>query len=136
MGRAGMGGAKLRWAMMRSSMVAGSSGGGSAARLSTRVGRYGDASGPVNHRSTGLSTDLDGIAPPPVVWAGSLHDVGRSPLLAGDAREHNELSALVLAAEGLPACAEIARRHPVYAVLDPATAPRTLRQPGLFFPHP
>jgi 5'-deoxynucleotidase YfbR-like HD superfamily hydrolase len=63
-----------------------------------------------------------------VTLAGYLHDIGRSPLVAGDAREHNELSALILAAEGLPACAEPARRHPIYAVLDPATAPRTLEE--------
>lgn len=69
--------------------------------------------------------DLDAGA---VALAGYLHDIGRSPLLAGGGREHNELSALVLAAEGLAACAEPARRHPVYAVLDPATAPRTLAE--------
>jgi putative nucleotidyltransferase with HDIG domain len=63
-----------------------------------------------------------------VTLAGYLHDIGRSPLLAGDAREHNELSALILAAEGLPACVEPARRHPIYAVLEPATAPRTLEE--------
>src|SRR2546428_7406015 len=57
--------------------------------------------------------------------AAYLHDIGRSPLLEGDPREHNELSALVLAAEGLPACVESARRHAIYTVLDPATAPRT-----------
>ena len=57
--------------------------------------------------------------------AGYLHDIGRSPLLAGDPREHNELSALVLTAEGLGECAELPRRHPVYAVLADATTPRT-----------
>lgn len=57
--------------------------------------------------------------------AAYLHDIGRSPLLEGDPREHNELSALVLAAEGLPACVESARRHAIYTVLDAATAPRT-----------
>ena len=57
--------------------------------------------------------------------AAYLHDIGRSPLIEGDPREHNELSALVLAAEGLPACVESARRHAIYTVLDPATAPRT-----------
>ena len=61
-----------------------------------------------------------------VTLAGYLHDIGRSPLVAGDAREHNELSGLILAAEGLVACVEPARRHPIYSVLDPATAPRTL----------
>lgn len=63
-----------------------------------------------------------------VVLAGYLHDIGRSPLLQGDPREHNELSALVLAAEGLPGCAELARRHPIYAVLDPHIAPRTIAE--------
>ncbi len=65
--------------------------------------------------------------------AGHLHDIGRSPLLAGDPREHNELSALVLAAEGLAGCAEPARRHPVYAVLDDATAPRTLAERIVYY---
>ena len=63
-----------------------------------------------------------------VTLAAYLHDIGRSPLLAGDGREHNELSALVLAAEGLAACVEPARRHAIYTVLDPATAPRTLEE--------
>ena len=63
-----------------------------------------------------------------VTLAGYLHDIGRSPLLAGDSREHNELSALILAAEGLTRCVEPARRHPIYAVLDPATTPRTLEE--------
>lgn len=63
-----------------------------------------------------------------VALAAHLHDIGRSPLLAGDPREHNELSALILAAEGLPACVEPARRHAIYTVLDPATAPRTIEE--------
>lgn len=61
-----------------------------------------------------------------VTLAGYLHDIGRSPLLKDDPRDHNELSALILAAEGLLACVEPARRHAIYTVLDPATAPRTL----------
>jgi HD domain len=61
-----------------------------------------------------------------ITLAGYLHDIGRSPLLKGDPREHNELSALILAAEGLGACVEPARRHAIYTVLDPATAPRTM----------
>ncbi len=61
-----------------------------------------------------------------VSLAAHLHDIGRSPLLAGDPREHNELSALILAAEGLTACVEPARRHAIYTVLDPATAPLTI----------
>ncbi len=63
-----------------------------------------------------------------VMLAAYLHDIGRSPLLAGDPRQHNELSALVLAAEGLPSCVEPARRHAIYTVLDPATAPRTTEE--------
>jgi hypothetical protein len=61
-----------------------------------------------------------------VTLAAYLHDIGRSPLLAGDPREHNELSALILAAEGLDGCVEPARRHAIYTVLEPATAPRTM----------
>jgi hypothetical protein len=61
-----------------------------------------------------------------IALAGYLHDIGRSPLVAGDRREHNELSALILAAEGLAGSVEPARRHAIYTVLDPATAPRTL----------
>ncbi len=61
-----------------------------------------------------------------IALAGYLHDIGRSPLVAGDAREHNELSALILAAEGLAGSVEPARRHAIYTVLDPATAPATL----------
>ena len=71
--------------------------------------------------AAGDRIDADAVA-----LAAYLHDIGRSPLLAGDPREHNELSALILAAEGLPACVEPARRHAIYTVLDPATAPRTI----------
>src|SRR5207245_4996082 len=60
-----------------------------------------------------------------VLLAAYLHDIGRSPLLAGDPRDHNVLSALVLAAEGLASCVEPARRHAIYTVLDPGLAPRT-----------
>jgi metal-dependent HD superfamily phosphatase/phosphodiesterase len=63
-----------------------------------------------------------------VVLAAYLHDIGRSPLLAGDPREHNILSSLVLAAEGLNACVELARRHAIYTVLDPELAPRTAEE--------
>jgi hypothetical protein len=61
-----------------------------------------------------------------IALAGYLHDLGKSPLVAGDAREHNELSALILAGEGLAGAVEPARRHAIYTVLDPATAPVTL----------
>ena len=60
-----------------------------------------------------------------VVLAAYLHDIGRSPLLAGDPRDHNILSGLVLAAEDLGSCVELARRHAIYAVLDPRLIPRT-----------
>jgi HD superfamily phosphodiesterase len=60
-----------------------------------------------------------------IALAGYLHDIGRSPLVTGDMREHNELSALILAAEGLAGSVEPARRHAIYTVLDPATAPAT-----------
>lgn len=63
-----------------------------------------------------------------VELAAYLHDVGRSPLLRRDARDHADLSALVLAAEGLGHLSEMARRHPVYRVLDPELAPRTLEE--------
>ena len=75
------------------------------------------------HAARGSRIDAEMVA-----LAGLLHDIGRSPLLKGDPREHNELSALVLAAEGLDACVEPARRHAIYTVLDPATAPRTLEE--------
>jgi HD superfamily phosphodiesterase len=61
-----------------------------------------------------------------IALAGYLHDIGRSPLVVGDTREHNELSALILAAEGLSGSVEPARRHAIYTVLDPTTAPATL----------
>lgn len=66
------------------------------------------------------------LADPSAVLAAYLHDIGRSPLLADDPREHNEIAADVLRAEGLAACVEPARRHPIWSVLDAATAPRTL----------
>jgi len=67
-----------------------------------------------------------------VVLAAYLHDIGRSPLLAGDPRDHTDLSALVLSAEGLPDCAELARRHAVYVVLDPKRTPRTMEEKLVF----
>lgn len=73
--------------------------------------------------AAGDDVDVDAVA-----LAGYLHDIGRSPLLRGDTREHNELSALILAAEGLPKCVEPARRHAIYTVLDPTTAPRTIAE--------
>jgi len=73
----------------------------------------------------GLRADV-GSAARDIALAGYLHDIGKSPLLAGDARQHNELSALILAAEGLAGSVEPARRHAIYTVMDPATAPATL----------
>jgi HD superfamily phosphodiesterase len=75
------------------------------------------------HVARGARIDVD-----MVVLAALLHDIGRTPLLRGDPREHNELSGLILAAEGLPACVEPARRHAIYTVLDPATTPSTLEE--------
>ena len=75
------------------------------------------------HAARGAKIDVD-----MVMLAALLHDIGRTPLMKGDPREHNELSALILAAEGLPACVEPARRHAIYTVLDPATAPVTLEE--------
>jgi HD domain-containing protein len=62
------------------------------------------------------------------VLAAYLHDIGRSPLLAGDPRDHNILSGLVLGAEGLDGCVEPARRHAIYTVLDSDLAPRTAEE--------
>jgi putative nucleotidyltransferase with HDIG domain len=74
----------------------------------------------------------DAIDVDTVTLAAYLHDIGKSPLVAGDPRQHNELSALILAAEGLSACVEPARRHPIYSVLDASTAPRTLEEKIVF----
>ncbi len=62
-----------------------------------------------------------------------LHDIGKSPLLAGDGRDHGVLGPLVLAAEGLPELVELSRRHPVYAPRDPATAPSTLAEKIVYY---
>ena len=83
------------------------------------VGRIAEAMAHAHREVRAVDRDDIGLA-------GYLHDIGRSPLLAGDGREHNDLSALVLAAEGLGACVEPARRHAIYTVLDPSSAPRTL----------
>jgi len=68
-----------------------------------------------------------------VTLGGYLHDIGKSPLLAGDERDHHVLGPLILAAEGRPELAELARRHPVYAPRDPATAPRTLAERIVYY---
>ena len=74
--------------------------------------------------------DLDPLA---VALGGYLHDIGKSPLLARDGREHHVLGPLVLAAEGRPALSELSRRHPVYAPRDPAIAPRTLAEKIVYY---
>ncbi len=74
--------------------------------------------------------DLD---PASVGLGGYLHDIGKSPLLQGDGRDHHVLGALVLAAEGRIDLSELARRHPVYAPRDPATAPRTLAEKIVYY---
>jgi hypothetical protein len=80
------------------------------------------------HAAIGHDVDVRAIG-----LGGYLHDIGKSPLLAGDMRDHNVLGPLVLAAEGLPELAELARRHPVYAPRDPATAPRALGEKIVYY---
>jgi hypothetical protein len=63
-----------------------------------------------------------------VVLAAFLHDIGRSPLLAGDPRDHNILSGLVLAAEGLDACVEPAACCRSGLARDPHPQPRKMTQ--------
>lgn len=89
-------------------------------RLAARLAEAHVAAGaPLDRRAIGLG--------------GYLHDIGKSPLLAGDGRDHNELGALVLAAEGLPELAELARRHPVYAPRLATAAPRTLAEKIVYY---
>jgi hypothetical protein len=80
------------------------------------------------HRDAGTDIDVATVA-----LGGYLHDIGKSPLLAGDVRGHSVLGPLVLVAEGLPELAELSRRHPVYAPRDPATAPRTLAEKIVYY---
>lgn len=80
------------------------------------------------HAAAGHDLDV-----PAVELGALLHDIGKSPLLAGDPRDHNVLGPLVLAAEGRPELADLARRHPVYAPRDPATAPRTLAEQIVYY---
>ncbi|HKW77575.1 MAG TPA: HD domain-containing protein [Candidatus Limnocylindria bacterium] len=68
-----------------------------------------------------------------VTAAAWLHDIGRSPLVRGDARDHADLSGLIVAAEGLPELVEIVRRHPVYTLNDPLRAPRTLPERIVYY---
>jgi HD superfamily phosphodiesterase len=91
-------------------------------RHSTVVGRIAEA------LVAGRKPEARAIDDEAVILAAYLHDVGRSPLVSGDARDHNILSGLVLAAEGLEDCVEPARRHAIYTVLDNALAPRTLEE--------
>jgi hypothetical protein len=87
----------------------------------------------VGRIATVLAGRARGVDRRTVALAGYLHDVGRSPLLRDDPREHHELSLLALAAEGLADAGELALRHPVYAVLDEATRPRTLPERIVFY---
>jgi hypothetical protein len=80
------------------------------------------------HAAAGQEVDVASVS-----LGGSLHDIGKSPLLAADARDHNVLGPLVLAAEGLPELTELSRRHPVYAPRDPGTAPRTLGEKIVYY---
>ena len=78
--------------------------------------------------------ERDGRCDPRVVELGGyLHDIGKSPLLSGDERGHHVLGPLVLQAEGLGELAELSRRHPVYAPLDPSTAPRTVDEKIVYY---
>lgn len=80
------------------------------------------------HVAAGATVDVATVG-----LGGYLHDIGKTPLLAGDRRDHNILGPLVLAAEGLPALVELSRRHPVYAPRDPGTAPRTLAEKIVYY---
>jgi len=80
------------------------------------------------HAAAGHDVDIAAVT-----LGALLHDIGKSPLLAGDPRDHNWLGPLVLAAEGRPELAELSRRHPVYAPRDPATAPRTLAEKIVYY---
>ena len=80
------------------------------------------------HLSAGALVDAAAVG-----LGGYLHDIGKSPLLARDGREHDVLGPLILAAEGRGALAELSRRHPVYAPRDPATAPRTLAEKIVYY---
>jgi hypothetical protein len=80
------------------------------------------------HANAGAPLDLRAVG-----LGAYLHDIGKSPLLAGDERDHNVLGPLVLAAEGFPELVELSRRHPVYAPRDHATAPRTLAEKIVYY---
>jgi hypothetical protein len=80
------------------------------------------------HAAAGRDLDLRSVR-----LGAYLHDIGRSPLLAGDGRDHSVLGPLVLAAEGLPELVELSRRHPVYAPRDRATAPSTLAEKIVYY---
>ena len=80
------------------------------------------------HANNGAALDQRAVG-----LGGYLHDIGKSPLLAGDGRDHNVIGPLILAAEGLPDLVELSRRHPVYAPRDPATAPRTLAEKIVYY---
>ena len=80
------------------------------------------------HSASGADLDVATVA-----LGAYLHDIGKSPLVAGDGRDHSVLGPLILAAEGLPELAELSRRHPVYAPRDAATAPRTLAEKIVYY---
>jgi len=89
-------------------------------RLATQLAAaHATAGAPIDVRAVGLG--------------GYLHDIGKSPLVVGDGRDHSVLGPLVLAAEGLPDQVELSRRHPVYAPRDPLTAPRTLAEKIVYY---
>ena len=90
--------------------------------------------GQIAARIAGAHADQGADLDPALVGLGGyLHDIGKSPLLARDGREHHALGPLVLAAEGRGDLAELSRRHPVYAPRDPLIAPRTLAEKIVYY---
>ncbi len=79
------------------------------------------------HAQGGAAIDAESVA-----LAGYLHDIGRSPRY-GDERGHSVRSAAIVREEGLPELAELVRRHPVYAALDPDFAPRDLAERIVYY---
>ena len=66
---------------------------------------------------------------------GLLHDLGKIKSLRGQSGglNHDEFGAALLDEWALPELAEIARRHMLFAINDPLTAPQTLEQKLVFF---
>lgn len=68
--------------------------------------------------------------------AGLLHDLAKIKTIrkGSDARiSHGEMAGLMLKDRGYPVLAEIARRHQLYSLNDPDTAPRTWEEKLVYF---